>query len=492
MAEETRKDQRVKAQTLRARYKSTTVDEFIEQYSKDISRSGMFIKTPKPPALGALLKIEIQLKDGTPVLGAVGRVVQRREEPEARPDAPAGMGIRFLKVEDASLAVIDGIMARKGEGAGPHFESLRAPSMIVPTGPSIRPQTEARADFFGAAGATPAQQPNLEDQTQMRQMSALLGEALRLTKEAPATPTAAAPAVLGAPTSPGEDLGGFKSTIVGFGKDVARPVAAVTPVAAEVPEAPAAPMDPMAMKATLVGMAPAAMAHVAPVTAIRRDEPVAATPLETPAPSRVDDVIARVTASAPPPATESPAAQEVPSIAPAAPEPEPIAVVAKEPEPEPRRRRREGARARARRRRREGARARARRRREGARARARRRREGARARARRRREGARARRRRREARRDARREARRDARREARRDEARRDAGGEARRDARGEARGGGQARGSGEARRGAEGQHVDDRGGGPRGARGGGVLPVPARGRAAARGPRAAAAVAA
>jgi hypothetical protein len=439
------------------------------------------------------------------VLGAVGRVVQRREEPEARPDAPAGMGIRFLKVEDASLAVIDGIMARKGEGAGPHFESLRAPSMIVPTGPSIRPQTEARADFFGAAGATPAQQPNLEDQTQMRQMSALLGEALRLTKEAPATPTATAPAVLGAPTSPGEDLGGFKSTIVGFGKDVARPVAAVTPVAAEVPEAPAAPMDPMAMKATLVGMAPAAMAHVAPVTAIRRDEPVAATPLETPAPSRVDDVIARVTASAPPPATESPAAQEVPSIAPAAPEPEPLAVVAKEPEPlavvakepepepaivakepepepvaivakepepEPSSRRSPSPSPPSSRRspspspspspssRRSPQR-----------------------------------RRRREARRDARREARRDARREARRDarrEARRDAGGEARRDARGEARGGGQARGGGEARRGAEGQHVDDRGGGPRGARGGGVLPVPARGRAAARGPRAAAAVAA
>ena len=42
-------------------------------------------------ALGALLKIEIQLKDGTPVLGAVGRVVQRREEP-ADPDH-AGVAI---------------------------------------------------------------------------------------------------------------------------------------------------------------------------------------------------------------------------------------------------------------------------------------------------------------------------------------------------------------------------------------------------------------
>ena len=62
MADERKTDQRVKAQTLRAKYKSATLDEFVRDYSRDISRSGMFIKTPKPPALGALLKVEIQLK----------------------------------------------------------------------------------------------------------------------------------------------------------------------------------------------------------------------------------------------------------------------------------------------------------------------------------------------------------------------------------------------------------------------------------------------
>ena len=118
--EDTRKDQRVKVQTLKAKYKSATIDEFIEQYAGDISRSGIFIKTPKPAPNGTLLKIEIQLRDASPVISAVGRVVWRRET--AAPNAPAGMGIKFIKVEDSSQTVIDRIAATKSEDAGPHFE----------------------------------------------------------------------------------------------------------------------------------------------------------------------------------------------------------------------------------------------------------------------------------------------------------------------------------------------------------------------------------
>ncbi|MEI8257511.1 MAG: hypothetical protein WCJ30_17695 [Deltaproteobacteria bacterium] len=45
----------MKVQTLKAKYKSATIDEFIEQYAGDISRGGIFIKTPKPAANGTLL-----------------------------------------------------------------------------------------------------------------------------------------------------------------------------------------------------------------------------------------------------------------------------------------------------------------------------------------------------------------------------------------------------------------------------------------------------
>jgi uncharacterized protein (TIGR02266 family) len=186
---EEKKDQRVKAPVLRAKYKSRTLDEFIEKYSRDISRSGMWIKSPKPPALGTLLKVEILLEDGSPVISAVGRVVKRRDESEAGPDNPAGMGIRFLKLEDASQGTIDRIVALKGEDAGPHFDNIRTGQTVPP--PSA---AEPQSGFFAATGAT-SQQPPESDRTMMRQMNALLGEALRQVNEsAPRKDAAGLPA----------------------------------------------------------------------------------------------------------------------------------------------------------------------------------------------------------------------------------------------------------------------------------------------------------
>ena len=57
MAQDTRKDPRAKVLTMTVRYKSATLDEFIEHHSHDVSRGGMFIKTPSPfpPRSGGLL-----------------------------------------------------------------------------------------------------------------------------------------------------------------------------------------------------------------------------------------------------------------------------------------------------------------------------------------------------------------------------------------------------------------------------------------------------
>jgi uncharacterized protein (TIGR02266 family) len=218
-----RKDQRVKVQTLKAKYKSATVDEFIDQYAGDVSRGGIFIKTPKPSAVGALLKIEILLKDGAPVLSAVGRVAWRREE--ATPGNPAGMGIKFIKIESDSLPVIERIVERKLPGEGPHFEDpAEADTAAAPAGPT-------HSAFFGQTNPE-AEMPAEQDRTMMRQMSAFLGEALRGAKE---DPRPAEPARRPVP----------KSTIVGMPQVnplIARALSeAAKPAAAEnIPEPPAA------------------------------------------------------------------------------------------------------------------------------------------------------------------------------------------------------------------------------------------------------------
>jgi uncharacterized protein (TIGR02266 family) len=132
-----RKDRRAPS-SLKVKYKSATVDEFIEQFGSDISRGGIFIKTKKPLDTGALLKFEFQLQGGAAVIHGVGRVAWRRAEERARADLPAGMGIKFIKLDDQSRAVIERVEARHGTSS--RFEQTDAAELAPPLS-SLPPTT---------------------------------------------------------------------------------------------------------------------------------------------------------------------------------------------------------------------------------------------------------------------------------------------------------------------------------------------------------------
>ena len=103
-----RKDKRTLL-SLKIRYKSATLEDFIERYSNDISRGGIFIKAKKPLAVGTLLKFEFILQDQSTLIHGVGRVVWRRDEGEADGDNPSGMGIKFIKMDPESRSVVQRI-----------------------------------------------------------------------------------------------------------------------------------------------------------------------------------------------------------------------------------------------------------------------------------------------------------------------------------------------------------------------------------------------
>ena len=103
-----RKDKRTLL-SLKIRYKSATLEDFIERYSSDISRGGVFIKAKKPLAVGTLLKFEFILQDQSTLIHGVGRVVWRRDEAEADPENPSGMGIKFIKMDPESRSVVQRI-----------------------------------------------------------------------------------------------------------------------------------------------------------------------------------------------------------------------------------------------------------------------------------------------------------------------------------------------------------------------------------------------
>ncbi len=149
-----RKDKRTLL-SLKIRYKSATLEDFIERYSCDISRGGVFIKAKKPLAVGTLLKFEFMLQDESTLIHGVGRVVWRREEADASHEDPAGMGIKFIKMDAASRAVVEkiaddrvrpGVFDQGKEGGGP----LQVSESDLPTSED---QTKVRhvSEFLASA-----------------------------------------------------------------------------------------------------------------------------------------------------------------------------------------------------------------------------------------------------------------------------------------------------------------------------------------------------
>ncbi len=130
--------------SLKIRYKSSTLEDFIERYSNDISRGGVFIKAKKPLAVGTLLKFEFLLKDQSTLIHGVGRVVWRRDPSDADPQNPSGMGIKFIKMDPESRALVQRIAeGRESPGVFEQGEQAQLIETPVPDGPST-PAPDAR------------------------------------------------------------------------------------------------------------------------------------------------------------------------------------------------------------------------------------------------------------------------------------------------------------------------------------------------------------
>lgn len=167
---DTRKDKRAPV-SLKVRFKSATVDEFIEQYSRDISRGGIFIKSKTPMSVGTLLKFEFQLKDESRLIHGVGRVVWKRDESETANGSPPGMGIKFIKMDPESRTLVEKIVSTRGHDAGA-FEEGQGESDEGHEAPS-----GGGTPFFPTT-TSEAEMPRPEDRTQIRDASEFLASAL--------------------------------------------------------------------------------------------------------------------------------------------------------------------------------------------------------------------------------------------------------------------------------------------------------------------------
>lgn len=126
--------------TLKIKFKSETLEQFIERYAVDVSQGGIFIRTKEPLAVGTQMKFEFQLRDASPLIAGEGTVVWTRENDPSRPAIAPGMGVRFDRLGDGSQNVLEKILAEKAKQAPQrNNESVTKPPMFTDTPTRVAP-----------------------------------------------------------------------------------------------------------------------------------------------------------------------------------------------------------------------------------------------------------------------------------------------------------------------------------------------------------------
>jgi uncharacterized protein (TIGR02266 family) len=99
--------------TLRIKFKSANLEQFIERYAVDVSQGGIFIRTKEPLPVGTTMRFEFQLRDESPLITGEGTVVWIREQNASQAGVAPGMGVRFDRLTESSQSVLDEILAYK-------------------------------------------------------------------------------------------------------------------------------------------------------------------------------------------------------------------------------------------------------------------------------------------------------------------------------------------------------------------------------------------
>lgn len=93
-------------------FRLQSYEQFLTDYACDVSVGGMFLRTREPKPKGTMLYFQFTTRDDGALIEGLGRVV-RVVEKDGGEEAPAGMGIEFVNVEEPSMTLIRDIVERR-------------------------------------------------------------------------------------------------------------------------------------------------------------------------------------------------------------------------------------------------------------------------------------------------------------------------------------------------------------------------------------------
>lgn len=89
------------------------VDAFVARFAPNVTRGGIFLASRKPRPVGEVVRFEISLAQGPPLLWGSGRVTWVREFNPAEPYRAHGMGVQFTFVDPECQPLLHRLLEQK-------------------------------------------------------------------------------------------------------------------------------------------------------------------------------------------------------------------------------------------------------------------------------------------------------------------------------------------------------------------------------------------
>jgi len=105
---------------VRVRLRYADLETFIERFSANITRGGVFIASRAPRPVGDMFAFEVQLEAGQVALAGEGKVIWVKEFDPTTPTKAHGMGVQFTALSPASRDVLQRMLKVKGTPRGPN------------------------------------------------------------------------------------------------------------------------------------------------------------------------------------------------------------------------------------------------------------------------------------------------------------------------------------------------------------------------------------
>ena len=110
MSEDNRRDERLPVE-LKVDYRAT--GSFMTDFSANVSRQGVFIRTSHPLPVGERVRLRLQLPTGDAPFALDG-VVKWTRDGKAHGEHPPGMGVEFVDLPESIRAQLDTLVLQVG------------------------------------------------------------------------------------------------------------------------------------------------------------------------------------------------------------------------------------------------------------------------------------------------------------------------------------------------------------------------------------------